>query len=40
MARIFKGKSTSLLIVWGKNDEFFPENGAQAFKRDVKNYRF
>lgn len=25
-----------LLIVWGKNDEFFPESGAEAFKRDVK----
>tara|TARA_R110002049_G_scaffold214533_3_gene386000 strand:- start:14896 stop:15759 length:864 start_codon:yes stop_codon:yes gene_type:complete len=26
-----------LLIVWGKNDEFFPESGAKAFKKDVKN---
>ncbi|MGR7814290.1 alpha/beta fold hydrolase [Lacinutrix undariae] len=26
-----------LLIVWGKNDAFFPESGAEAFKRDVKN---
>lgn len=26
-----------LLIVWGKNDLFFPESGAQAFKKDVKN---
>lgn len=26
-----------LLIVWGKNDAFFPESGAQAFKKDVKN---
>ncbi|MEO9513612.1 MAG: alpha/beta hydrolase [Flavobacteriaceae bacterium] len=25
-----------LLIVWGKNDEFFPESGAKAFKQDVK----
>ncbi|GAA4232159.1 alpha/beta hydrolase [Postechiella marina] len=25
-----------LLIVWGKNDEFFPESGAEAFKQDVK----
>ncbi|TDT46990.1 pimeloyl-ACP methyl ester carboxylesterase [Maribacter spongiicola] len=24
-----------LLIVWGKNDEFFPESGAKAFKKDV-----
>ncbi|WP_343909496.1 alpha/beta hydrolase [Aquimarina litoralis] len=26
-----------LLIVWGKNDAFFPESGARAYKRDVKN---
>ncbi|WP_073319596.1 alpha/beta fold hydrolase [Aquimarina spongiae] len=26
-----------LLIVWGKNDLFFPESGAVAFKKDVKN---
>ncbi len=26
-----------LLIVWGKNDEFFPVSGAEAFKKDVKN---
>ncbi|UII35005.1 alpha/beta hydrolase [Fulvivirga ulvae] len=26
-----------LLIVWGKNDEFFPESGAEAFKQDVRN---
>ncbi len=26
-----------VLIVWGKNDEFFPEDGAEAFKKDVKN---
>ena len=25
-----------MLIVWGKNDPFFPEPGAQAYKRDVK----
>ncbi len=25
-----------LLIVWGKNDEFFPESGAAAFKKDLK----
>ncbi len=25
-----------MLIVWGKNDAFFPEPGAQAYKRDVK----
>ncbi len=26
-----------LLVVWGKNDEFFPESGAAAFKKDVNN---
>ena len=26
-----------LLVVWGKNDEYFPERGAEAFKKDVKN---
>ena len=26
-----------MLIVWGKNDAYFPEPGAEAYKRDVKN---
>lgn len=26
-----------LLVVWGKNDVYFPESGAAAFKKDVKN---
>ena len=26
-----------MLIVWGKNDAFFPEPGAEAYKRDVRN---
>jgi pimeloyl-ACP methyl ester carboxylesterase len=26
-----------MLIVWGKNDEYFPESGAAAFKKDLKN---
>lgn len=25
-----------MLIVWGKNDAYFPEPGAEAYKRDVK----
>lgn len=25
-----------MLIVWGKNDLFFPESGAEAYKKDVK----
>lgn len=29
-----------LLIVWGKNDAFFPISGAEAFKKDVKNIDF
>ncbi|MCC6713486.1 MAG: alpha/beta hydrolase [Candidatus Dadabacteria bacterium] len=26
-----------VLITWGKNDQFFPEPGAEAYKRDVRN---
>lgn len=26
-----------MLIAWGKNDAFFPEPGAEAYQRDVKN---
>lgn len=26
-----------VLVVWGKNDAFFPESGAAAFKKDAKN---
>jgi pimeloyl-ACP methyl ester carboxylesterase len=26
-----------MLIVWGKNDEYFPESGAEAFKKDLIN---
>ncbi|WP_298421087.1 alpha/beta hydrolase [uncultured Kordia sp.] len=26
-----------MLIVWGKNDLFFPEPGAEAYKKDLKN---
>lgn len=29
-----------MLIVWGKNDAFFPAPGAEAYKRDVKNIDF
>lgn len=25
-----------MLIVWGKNDEFFPVSGAEAYKKDLK----
>ncbi|UII24699.1 alpha/beta hydrolase [Fulvivirga maritima] len=27
----------AVLVVWGKNDEYFPESGASAFKKDIKN---
>ncbi|WP_231459937.1 MULTISPECIES: alpha/beta fold hydrolase [unclassified Pedobacter] len=30
-----KDNQPPLLMVWGKNDEFFPESGAAAFKKDV-----
>lgn len=29
-----------MLIVWGKNDAFFPEPGAAAYKRDVNNVHY
>ena len=25
-----------MLVIWGKNDVFFPESGAEACKRDVQ----
>ncbi|RZJ83077.1 MAG: alpha/beta hydrolase [Chryseobacterium sp.] len=34
--RYLRDNQPPLLIVWGKNDEFFPESGAVAFKKDVK----
>ena len=32
-----RNEQPPLLIVWGRNDAFFPESGAEAFKKDVKN---
>ena len=29
-----------MLLVWGKNDAYFPVNGAEAYKRDVKEIDF
>lgn len=29
-----------ILVVWGKNDEYFPESGAAAFKKDSKNIEY
>ncbi|MBQ4802878.1 alpha/beta hydrolase [Aquimarina sp. MMG015] len=34
--KYFRDNQPPLLIVWGKNDAFFPESGAEAFKKDVK----
>lgn len=32
----FRTHQPPALIVWGKNDAFFPEPGAEAYKRDLK----
>ena len=28
------------LVVWGKNDHIFPDDGAHPYKRDLKNLEF
>jgi len=33
----FRDHQPPLLIVWGKNDAYFPESGAAAFKKDLVN---
>jgi len=33
----FREHQPPVLVVWGKNDAFFPESGAAAFKKDIKN---
>lgn len=33
----FKNHQPPALIVWGRNDEFFPEAGAIAYKQDLNN---
>lgn len=33
-------KQPPVLVVWGKNDEYFPASGAEAFKKDVKDLDF
>ncbi len=35
--RYLREHQPPMLIVWGKNDAFFPESGAAAYKKDVKN---
>lgn len=36
----FRQYQPPTLIVWGKNDEIFPEAGAHPYKRDLKNVDF
>jgi len=36
----FRKYQPATLIVWGKNDEIFPEAGAHPYKRDLKNVDF
>ena len=38
--RYFRDHQPPALIVWGKNDAFFPVSGAEAYKRDLKNVDF
>ena len=33
--KVFRTNQPKTLIVWGKNDPFFPPTGAEAFKRDL-----
>lgn len=35
-----RAEQPPVLVVWGKNDAFFPAPGAEAFKRDVKDLDF
>jgi len=36
----FRKSQPPTLIVWGKNDQIFPVEGAEAYKRDLKNIEF
>ncbi|EGG25021.1 alpha/beta hydrolase fold protein [Cavenderia fasciculata] len=36
----FRQYQPPMLIVWGKNDEIFPADGAYPYKRDLKNLDF
>ena len=36
----FRRHQPPTLIVWGKNDEIFPADGAHPYKRDLKNLEF
>ena len=36
----FRKHQPPMLIVWGKNDQIFPAEGAEPYKRDLKNIEF
>lgn len=36
----FRNYQPPTLIVWGKNDPIFPAEGAEPYKRDLKNLEF
>jgi pimeloyl-ACP methyl ester carboxylesterase len=36
----FRKNQPPMLIVWGKNDKIFPAEGAEPYKRDLKNIEF
>jgi pimeloyl-ACP methyl ester carboxylesterase len=36
----FRKQQPPTLIVWGKNDYIFPAQGAEPYKRDLKNIEF
>lgn len=37
---LFRKHQTPTLLMWGKNDPIFPEDGAHPYKRDLKNIDF
>lgn len=37
---LFRKHQTPALLMWGKNDPIFPEEGAHPYKRDLKNLEF
>ena len=38
--KYFREHQPPVLVVYGKNDYIFPESGAQAYKKDLKNLEF
>jgi len=38
--KYFREYQPAALVVYGKNDYIFPEAGAQAYKKDLKNLEF